>query len=296
MDINCLTYSVKGLNSLTKRHKVLRELQQYGADVVFMQETHLLWDSGIKLYSRNFSNWIYSDSPIKRAKGVAIGFSKRLNYVLIDRKSDPEGRFLFLKIKLGERILTLANVYCPNRGPTKYLSQILNRLIEFREGEVILAGEFNFCLDSALHSLSSARGMSKNLLMRVGQKLHDCQLIDVWRVQHAKVRDYTFFSPVHGIYSRLDYLMVDHSLLESVVETKIEIRTLSDHAPVLMKVRVKRLQKPPYTWRLNENLIRDVEIARKIQQEIDSFFLINDTGEISEAALWEAFKAYIRGF
>lgn len=97
MNINCLTYNVKGLNSPNKRHKVLRELHHYGADVVFLQETHLVWEASIKLYSRHFPKWIYSDSPMKRAKGVAIGFSKGLNCVLIDRKTDPEGRFFFFK-------------------------------------------------------------------------------------------------------------------------------------------------------------------------------------------------------
>lgn len=83
--------------------------------------------------------------------------------------------------------------------------------------------------------------------------------------------------------------MVDHSLLESVRDTKIEIITLSDHAPVLMKVSIKGLQKYPYTWRLNENLIRVDKVAEKVQQEIDSFFLTNVTGETSGTILWETF-------
>lgn len=62
-----------------------------------------------------------------------------------------------------------------------------------------------------------------------------------------------------------------------------------------MKVSIEGLHKYPYTRRLNENLIRDEKVAEKVQQEIDSFFLINDTGKTSETVLWETFKAYIRG-
>lgn len=104
--------------------------------------------------------------------------------------------------------------------------------MDFKVGEVILAGDLNFCLNPALDSMSSAWGVDKKLLNNIGRKLHDCQIIDVWRIQHVKSRDYTFFSPVHGTYSRLDYLLVDHSFLELVKDTKIEIITLSDHAPV----------------------------------------------------------------
>lgn len=114
-------------------------------------------------------------------------------------------------------------------------------------------------------------------------------------MQHAKVRDYNFFSPVHGSYSRLDYLMVDHSLLESVKDTKIEISTLSDHSPVLMKVSISGLQKSPFSWRLNEKLIDNPKIAEKIQQDSDLFLSFNDTGETSGSVLWETLKAYIRG-
>lgn len=59
---------------------------------------------------------------------------------------------------------------------------------------------------------------------------------------NAKARDYTFYSPVHGTYSRIDYILVDHGLLDRIVESNIEITTLSDHAPVRMKIQVSKNQ------------------------------------------------------
>lgn len=50
-DLKFLSYNVKGLNSPTKRHKILKELQHYGADIVFLQETHLVLESRIRLFS-----------------------------------------------------------------------------------------------------------------------------------------------------------------------------------------------------------------------------------------------------
>lgn len=83
----------------------------------------------------------------------------------------------------------------------------------------------------------------------IGRKLHQYQIMDVWRVQHAKIHDYTFFSPMHGTSSRLDYIMVDHSLLDLVRDTKIEITTLSDHALISMRMRILRTQRQLFTWR-----------------------------------------------
>lgn len=53
-------------------------------------------------------------------------------------------------------------------------------------------------------------------------------MMDVWRMQHPRTQDYTFYSPVHGSYSRIDYIMDEHRLLDLIVETNLEITTLSD--------------------------------------------------------------------
>ncbi|CAI9622867.1 unnamed protein product, partial [Staurois parvus] len=89
--------------------------------VVFLQETHLEIKSNIKLYSRNYPTWFYADSPIKRAKGVAIGFAKNVMWEIEEREVDPEGRFLFLKGRLQEQECTIVNIYCPNKRPEAYL-------------------------------------------------------------------------------------------------------------------------------------------------------------------------------
>lgn len=89
-------------------------------------------------------------------------------------------------------------------------------------------------------------------------------------------------------------MLVDHSLLGSIKESKIEIMTLSDHAPILMKVMLKGLQRVPYSWWLNEKLLEEDRIVEKIHQEIDAFFLNNDNEETPGVVIWEAFKAYIR--
>lgn len=116
-------------------------------------------------------------------------------------------------------------------------------------------------------------------------------MLDVWRVHHPKTQDYTFYSPVHRSYSRIEYIMVEHRLLDFVIKT-----TLSDYSPVTMKMKILGSQNRPKSWRLNEELIQHKETEDKIKKELEQYFERNDTKEISEATLWEAHKAYIRGF
>ena len=109
-EIKFLTYNVKGLNSPTKRLKVLAEIELYRADVVFLQESHLSINSNVRLYSPRYPSWFYSDSISKRSRGVAIGFAKETAFTLEARLTDPEGRFLFLKGRFGDTAYTLANI------------------------------------------------------------------------------------------------------------------------------------------------------------------------------------------
>lgn len=152
-----LTYNVCGLNSPEKRHVVLRELERNATEIIFLQETHVTQDSNVKLYSRNIPIWYYGDSPIRKAKGVAIGFGKNVRFVVEKRKVDPEGCFLFLVGTLQGMKYTLSNVYCPNKNPKKYLVGILKDFMEFKQGKLILVGDFNFSMDHKLHSTSVAQ-------------------------------------------------------------------------------------------------------------------------------------------
>lgn len=49
-DVKFITYNVRGLNSPEKRHIVLKEVERYFADIIFLQEKHISLDSNTKLY------------------------------------------------------------------------------------------------------------------------------------------------------------------------------------------------------------------------------------------------------
>lgn len=123
-----------------------------------MQETHLTLESNVKLYSPDFPTWYYGDTVSKRARGVAIGFAKGVRFTLEDRMFDAEGRFHFLKGKIGEMVCTMAIIYAPNRYPIKYFSEILGKLQDFKAGKTFLLGDLNFCLEPEVDSMSRVQG------------------------------------------------------------------------------------------------------------------------------------------
>lgn len=114
-------------------------------------------------------------------------------------------------------------------------------------------------------------------------------------MQHNNARDYTFYSPVHATYSRLDFFLVELWLLEAVTRTNIGIMTFSDHAPVSLQLKTGESQKKSKIWRLNEDLLHEKEIEKRIKEELELYFKTNVAVDRSEAIVWEAHKAYVRG-
>lgn len=162
------------------------------------------------------------------------------------------------------------------------------------EGRVIIAGDLNFCMDPEQDSTSHAQGIRNIQLKAIRHQLYQLQLVDTWRIQHPKSRDFTFYSPVHGTYTRIDYWLIEHRMLDLEIYTNIEMTSLSDHAPMTMKIKIPEVQKQPNSWKFNKDLL-DKQEEETLKKELEQFFLFNDTGEIAENTLWEAHKAYIRG-
>lgn len=142
-------------------------------------------------------------------------------------------------------------------------------LLEFKQGKLIVAGDFNFPMDHKLDTTSIVPDREKKQLKMIKKKLYEHQLVDAWRVQHPSIKDYTYFSTVHGTYSRLDYIMVEHRLLEEVVEAATEISALSDHSPVSLRINLQEESMGRGTWIINEELLEDGETEKIIKDEIE---------------------------
>lgn len=73
---------------------------------------------------------------------------------------DEEGRYLFLKGKLGNRRVTFAAVYSPNESQVSFIHNITFMLLEFRSGLLILGGDLNVILNPHVDCSSGSSTLS----------------------------------------------------------------------------------------------------------------------------------------
>lgn len=148
--LKILSCNVRGLSSPNKRGRLWVELQHLGADVVFLQKTHLRGSSIPGLPQNIMKQWYHAVSPIASAREVTNAFKKSCPWLMEALQSDPEGRFLFVKGVLHGKRYTFASIYAPNEESVNFLVKTFRKLEEFKEGRLVVGGDFNIVLDPSI--------------------------------------------------------------------------------------------------------------------------------------------------
>lgn len=104
-------------------------------------------------------------------------------------------------------------------------------------------------------------------------------------------RDYSFYSPVHNSYSRINYA----KLALFTVNATYQSIVILDHSPFTFSFRLDQIDKPHSAWRLNPHLLTVKKFWEYLKTLISLYFEMNDIPGTSLSILWEAFKAFIRG-
>lgn len=303
-----LTFNCRGLGTPLKRRRVTAALLRERPDVVFLQETHIKSLDPASPYVLK-SKWFphqHAAFGSSKARGVVILIAKNLQFTFSNSLADPRGRYLFVNCVIDGIPLTLASVYAPNVDQLPFLTDTLLKLNMFKSGEVILGGDLNHVSDLAAdkHAVIPSkshrhRGIYRPKRLSAPTKLPDLLnsfgLVDVWRTLYPSSRQFTYFSPVHHTYTRIDFILVSHSMIGTVFSADVGLRSLSDHAWVSCLLSRKISDGKGPDWALNTSLLKDPVICGQIEEEIKNYFLINTNCGVSRGTVWDAFKAVVRG-
>ncbi|CAH2295654.1 Hypothetical predicted protein, partial [Pelobates cultripes] len=209
--------------------------------------------------------------------------------------ADPEGRYIFVKGTIAGHQYTLACVYAPNTAQHHFLTRTLHALDRFREGLLILAGDLNLALDPRLDTSLGTSSLPASYQRKALVALKNAGLADSWRVVHPQRRDYSYYSTVHSRYSRLDYIFLPIEYLSLLHSSGIHTATWSDHAPVWTKIASPLYRPRERQWRLNEQVLEELEVTVEMGDALQKYFEENTTPDVEPPMIWEAHKCMIRG-
>ncbi|OCT91737.1 hypothetical protein XELAEV_18014801mg [Xenopus laevis] len=169
--------------------------------------------------------------------------------------------------------------------------KLLQKVKSEQKGSLLVCGDFNKTGNPIL-DCSPNRQRNNTKLAHL---LHREKLFDSWRCHHQGEKDFTFFSPVHNMYSRIDLILTDKWVLQRIQKTSIGHITWSDHAPVFLEIQETYNYKESGLWRLNSYWLNHDQYFTSLKTNLEEYFQFNDTNDTSHVTLWMAHKAYMRG-
>uniref|UniRef100_A0A8C4S0K8 Reverse transcriptase domain-containing protein n=1 Tax=Erpetoichthys calabaricus TaxID=27687 RepID=A0A8C4S0K8_ERPCA len=262
--------------------------------IVFLQETHLLSKDQFRL-QKDWTGQMFHSNFIKKTRGVGILIHRTVSFVASDVVSDPEGRYVMVTGNLYNSKMILINVYAPNVKDKEFMQNLFASIPNVNTHKIIMAGDFNCVLNPLLDRTPVTGGTTSNTAKTITQFLNDHNLSDPWRFLNPNSRIYSFYSPMHYSYSRIDYFFIDNNFLPTIKSCKYDTIVISDHAPLVLELKSISPSHSPRRWCLNPLLLADENCTEFISKQISFFLQTNTPTEVSAGTLWETLKAFLRG-
>ena len=136
----------------------------------------------------------------EKKAGVAILISDKIDFNKRAIKRDTEGHFIILKGRFHQEDINIVNIYAPNIGAPKYIRKILDDFKKDIDNTLIVV-DFNNPLSTM--DRSSKQSIKKDIvaLNSVLDQM-DLTYIYIYGNFHPPKAKYTFFSNVHGTFSK----------------------------------------------------------------------------------------------
>ncbi len=289
-----LSLNVNGLNSAVKRTRVLEYLHRKSISCALIQETHLK-QSDVARFQNKYYKLAAFSCALNKTKGVLILVNRKLHLTIEHLGNDEEGRFVFICCKIHNTRLSLVSVYGPNETDSAFFTNVSKTLLEQIDCHLVVGGDFNAVVNPALDKSQSdtTANPSSKLLNKFITELN---LIDLWRIQNTKSKDFTFFSNRHKTFSRIDYIFFSPSLISSNSSISILPILLSDHSVVLCNISLSDIKAKSPRWRFSISLLSNQTLITSLKEYIKEFLEINMPSDVEPQILWETTKCVIRGF
>ena len=133
--------NVRGLSNDKKRRETFLWLKKKQFSIYFLQETHSTNESGIYWRSEWGYSTIFTEFSSSKA-GVGILFNNNFQFNILKCYTDPEGRSINADVETEEKILTLVNIYAPNRDDPIFFRGVSEKMLPFEWDLIVFGGVF----------------------------------------------------------------------------------------------------------------------------------------------------------
>ena len=276
-----------------KRREIFQLVRKKRFSIYILQEVHCT--------KRSFETWaaewgylaFFSGIASNKA-GVAILFNNNFPFKVLRQICDREGRYIIIDL-VGELILTICNIYAPNKDNPIFFPNVREQMLLFKCEEIILGGDFSLVTD-VMKDKKGGKSTTHRNSLKVIQNIRDnLDLTDVWWDLNPEGRRYTWRQNKPEIHCRLDFFLVSVSLAGRIFKADILPDYKTDHSLCNIAINYQTHPRGSGLWKLNSSLLGEMDYVNKIKSTIHETvnqYKSNET--VDEVLLWEMIKLQIR--
>ena len=142
-----------------------------------------------------------------------------------------------IKGSIQEEDITIVNIYASNIRAPQYIRQMLTAIKGEIDSNTIIVGDFSTPLSPM--DRSSKMNINKGT-QALNDTLNKMDLIDICRTFHPKITEYTFFSSVHGTFSRVDHILGHKSSLGKFKKIEISSSIFSNNNTMRLDINYNK--------------------------------------------------------
>ena len=143
MVINIISLNVRGLNNKQKRAAIFSEYRSR-CDILCLQETYST-EEVENIWRNEWGGEVYFDHGDSNSRGTGIFVNKSICKQCSNFQFSHQGRWSALQVMDGDKLLTICNVYAPNKDSPGFFEDMLNKLKEVYNSLVVV-GDFKLCI------------------------------------------------------------------------------------------------------------------------------------------------------
>ena len=228
-DIGLATINVRGIRDNLKRRALFRHLHAiYPRCIVCLQETHSIEGDEKRWQCEWGAPLFLNHGRSVNQGGIAIlipnGFGGSIKPV------DPgrSDRMIVLEMRRDDVTFYVVTVYVPNSNRAKeqieFLKILENQLVELPEAsKFFVCGDFNIHMSQLDTSANFVRSAAADYFSQMVDRLN---MVDAWRYTFPGSKGFTWHRSSKDLTkgSRIDYILVSRTTVESQGIGKVEIR------------------------------------------------------------------------
>ena len=297
-NLKIASLNVRDLADRKKRLDTFEWLKSKQCAIYCLQDIHINSVSE-GLFRNDWGGECIVNSYSSVSRGVAILFSRSLDFTVKKMHTDTEGNLLVVNTVISDTFeIIIAVLYGPNRDEPDFYSNLKSRLSEIEDVPLVICGDWNLVQNYQIDTLGYLHENNKKSKCKVEEMKAVLELSDSWRLNNEKAKKYTWFcTKISKKMARLDFYLVSPDLLPKIVKTDMAHGYPTDHSIIYLTVDTKVCQRGKGFWKFNVSLLYDPVYVKLVKEEIHNVKTQYHTknNEVDSQTFFEMLKLNIRG-